>query len=310
MVALELGAVSEWIGKSERTRATIVAQPADLLNATLGRRTTFQNGDVLPPAWHWLYFHSGVTPDDLGTDGHAKRGGFMPPISLPRRMWASGSLQFHQPVPIGAVAVKQSVIRSITPKSGRTGQLCFVDVEHQLHVGQERCVTEIQTLVYREAPKAATAAPVSATGSFRRETHDRNPAVLSPEESLHGSLPGFTNAQMRADFTQVIQPDAVMLFRYSALTFNSHRIHYDVDYCRDVEGYPGLVVHGPLIATLLLDMFSQNSDGKEIAAFDYRGHSPLFSPHRFTISGTRDGSAWATDHRGEVAMSATVTLRT
>lgn len=257
----------------------ISAERANLMNATLNREPTFQNGDELPPAWHWLYFHEPVRGDGLGIEGHAKRGRFMPPVLLPRRMWAGGKLQFERPIRIGEHAVKRSHVKSITPKQGRSGQLCFVTVEHEITVANERCLLEEQTIVYREAAKAGS------------RTVKAKPAP--------------TDAAFSTSYT----PDPIMLFRYSALTFNAHRIHYDVDFCRNHEGYPDLVVHGPLTATLLLDLFYHQYPNEQIVGFEYRAHSPLFNPHPFTINGKRQGKrgeAWASNHEGGLAMKAKV----
>ncbi|MEM7532245.1 MAG: MaoC family dehydratase N-terminal domain-containing protein [Chloroflexota bacterium] len=280
--------LNQWVGKEEVTEDIITAKTANLMNATLSRDAIFNQGDVLPPAWHWLYFHQGVRGDDLGADGHAKLGGFIPPIPLPRRMWAGGTLRFEQPLRIGDHATKHSTIKSITPKHGRSGQLCFVIVEHKIIVNEQRCLSETQTLVYREEVQREAGQP--------------------PKVQQMANEPTPTKT---ADFSNAYTPDAAQLFRYSALTFNSHRIHYDLDFCRKHEGYPDLVIHGPLIATLLLDLFYQRQPTEQpIRQFDYRGVSPLFHPHTFTVNGAHmqdtRGEGWATNHFGGVAMTARV----
>lgn len=274
---MNLTHLNQWLNKTQTREAVISVETANLMNATLSRAATFQAGDPLPLAWHWLYFHEAVQGDDLGPDGHARLGGFLPPIPLPRRMWAGGKLEFIAPLHLGETAIKRSTIKAITPKQGKSGQLCFVTIDHEIAVNGETRLSERQTLVYREA-------------------------VQPGKPAKSQSQPAPTNA----DFSATYQPDPMMLFRYSALTFNSHRIHYDVDYCRQVEGYPGLVVHGPLIATLLLDLFRQQNPDQPISQFEYRGISPLFSPDRFTVCGKRNGEVWATNHAGDLAMSATV----
>ena len=281
---IDLQKYNPWLGKEESAAALIDVGMANKMNAALDREPTFARGDALPPAWHWLYFHRAVRAEDLAADGHPKLGGFMPPISFgdgapPRRMWAGGKLTFEHPIRLGDRATKHSIIKSITPKEGRSGALCFVSIENEISVDGHRCLCEEQTIVYRQ--------PSQSNGE-----HLQN-ASAKP-------------AATDADFSKSFTPDPVLLFRYSALTFNSHRIHYDVDYCRQQEGYPNLVVHGPLTATLLLDLFYRQFPDRQIATFDYRGLSPLFNPHAFTLNGKESGEAWAANHQGRLAMSATV----
>jgi len=269
-----------WIGKETETEDVISAVPARLMAATLDQEVDFEQGDALPPGWHWLYFHEPVKASALGPDGHARRGGFLPPVPLPRRMWAGGRLTFIQPLRIDDRAVKRSTIKSITEKQGSSGQLCFVVVQHQISVNENLCLREEQTLVYREAPKPG------------------QPTATQP-------------APRTAYCSETTQPDPVLLFRYSALTFNGHRIHYDVDYCRDVEGYPGLVVHGPLVATLLLDLFGRCYPASPITYFDFKAVSPLFHNQPFTLHSLYDGQrghAWAANAQSELAMTATISF--
>ncbi len=279
MIELDIKHLNQWLGNNQMLTTVISTETANLMNVTLNREPTFKAEDALPPAWHWLYFHEAVPNDALGIEGHAKLGGFMPPIPLPRRMWAGGSLYFERPLPIGAKANKRSVIKSITPKSGQSGQLCFVEVEHEISVAGVRCLLETQTIVYREAAQAGS----------------KPMGMVKP-------------APTDSEFSKSYTPNPILLFRYSALTFNSHRIHYDVDFCREVEGYPNLVVHGPLTATLLLDLFYHHFPHQKIVNFIYRGRSPLFNPHPFTVNGKTTGEVWATNHEGGLAMSAAITL--
>ncbi len=277
---LDMSLLKQWLGKTTITETVLSVETANLMNATLNRSTAFKQGDVLPPAWHWLYFHEPVVGDRLGVEGHPELGQFMPPVSFgdgkpPRRMWAGGKLQFERPLRLGDQAMKTSRIKTITPKNGRSGALCFVVVEHEIRVAGKLCLREEQTIVYRE-----------------------------PVKNSSGQNPPTKPVPTDADFSESYTPDPIMLFRYSALTFNGHRIHYDLDFCRDHEGYPNLVVHGPLIATLMLDLFYQQS--KSIVQFSYRGLSPLFNPHPFTVNGTADGQAWATNHAGGLAMMAEI----
>ena len=275
--------LDSWIGKTQQIDALISAETANLMQVTLNRNPVFKNGDELPPAWHWLYFHEPIRADRRGVEGHAELGQFMPPVSFgdnhpPRRMWAGGKFTFERPLRIGERATKRSTIQSITPKKGRSGKLVFVVVGHEVLVEDERCLLEEQTIVYRE--------PVRAGGG-----------KAQPAETTE-------DGEFSAEYT----PDPIMLFRYSALTFNGHRIHYDVDFCREHEGYPNLVVHGPLTATLLLDLFYHRFPERRITAFRYRGRSPLFVPNRFKVHGRPDGQAWATNDEGGLAMSAEVTF--
>ena len=278
---MDLNHLNQWIGKELVVEALISAETANLMQATLNRDPSFVIGDELPPAWHWLYFHTPTRASDLGIEGHPKLGGFLPPVSFggdkpPRRMWAGGKLQFSRPVSIGDHATKRSTVRSITPKEGRSGHLVFVVVEHEVSVGSQRCLLEQQTIVYRE--------PAEKEGGIA----DAPPAPKDGEFS--------------AEYT----PDPVMLFRYSALTNNGHRIHYDVDFCRSHEGYPDLVVHGPLTATLILDLFCHQYPDKKIVGFEYQSRSPLFNPHPFTVHGKENGQAWVSNHMGELATSAKI----
>ncbi|MDP7235386.1 MAG: MaoC family dehydratase N-terminal domain-containing protein [Candidatus Latescibacteria bacterium] len=274
--------LDQWIGNQTTVTAEISPVPACQMAATLDLDTAVQVGDPLPPGWHWLYFREPAKTSALGPDGHAELGGFMPLLPLPRRMWAGGRIQCHRPLRLGNHAERRSTITSITPKEGRSGALCFVEVTHEITVAGTLCLTEIQSLVYREA------APADCR------------------------LPTANAAPTDAQFSKTWQPSSALLFRYSALTFNSHRIHYDVDYCRDAEGYPDLVVHGPLIATLLLDLFHHQFPDDLITDFRYRARMPLFHPHPFAVHGTRNGAegyAWAADMGGGLAMDAEVNLK-
>jgi 3-methylfumaryl-CoA hydratase len=262
----------EWIGRSSKAAAQLTAEQANRMALTLDRDPSFQTGDTLPPGWHWLYFPDLVKASDLGPDGHPALGLVMPPVPLPRRMWAGGSLEFRAPLRLGDTVERTTVIRSITPKQGSGGPLIFVGVEHTLRTAGALNLVEEQTIVYRE--------PAPDTPGSRAEP-----------------------APSHADYTQPYALDSTTLFRYSALTFNGHRIHYDVDYCREAEGYPNLVVHGPLIATLLLDLCLQQ--GLPLARFRYRAKRPLFLPHAFAVSGQAAGRGarlWASDHEGALVM--------
>jgi 3-methylfumaryl-CoA hydratase len=267
---------ASWIGRQSSIDDVLDPQQANRMAATLDREPTFQTGDPLPPAWQWLYFHDVVPASQLGDAGHPRLGVTMPPVPLPRRMWAGGRLDFIEPLRLGERVQQVSTIRSITPKQGKTGPLYFVTVEHAFSTDGRRNLLEQQIIVYREMSATVQPARGAATPTG-------------------------------AEFTTKWSLDNTALFRYSALTFNGHRIHYDADYSRSVEGYPNIVIHGPLIATLLLDLAHRN--GRPIARFTYRARSPLFLPSPFTVNGaaTSGGTRlWAANDSGGLAMEAEV----
>lgn len=272
--------VRAWIGRSEETRDVADAGPIRRLAALLDHAAAPWPPGVLPPLGHWLYFLSEAPQSTLSADGHPTRGGFLPPIDLPRRMWAGGRVEFRAPIPFGAQMIRRSTIADVTAKSGSTGPMVFVVVRHEISVGGEVALAEEHDIVYRalsSAPAPARPAPPAAEPDWRREA----------------------------------APGPVELFRYSALTFNSHRIHYDRDYATGVEGYPGLVVHGPLIATLLVDNFLRWRPQAPIARFVYRAKSPLFDGTRFDLcaKATPDGARlWAQAQGAPVAMEGDVSL--
>jgi 3-methylfumaryl-CoA hydratase len=238
-------------------------------------------GDPLPPLWHWLYFLEAAPMSKIAPDGHGERGEFLPPIPLPRRMWAGSRFTFQgEPLRIGDTARRVSEIKSIEPKTGSTGSMVFVTVRHTLAGAKGTALLEEHDIVYREAAKP---------GEMAREP---KPA---PTDSTAATT---------------IVPDPVLLFRFSALTFNGHRIHYDRRYATQVEGYPGLVVHGPLIATLLLDLLRDNLPQSNITRFTFRAVNPLFDTAPFWICGNPEDNGktirlWAKDAEGALAMEAT-----
>jgi 3-methylfumaryl-CoA hydratase len=281
---VDLDYLREWRGKAESRSDEITSAPIAALSATLDRDDPFpQAGDALPPLWHWLYFLPIPRQSELGPDGHAKRGGFLPPVPLPRRMFAGDRVQFHRPLRVGETISRLSRIIDVKHKLGRSGPLVFVVVRHEISDRQGVAVTEEHDIVYRDTPKTTDSAP-------------------APQKPPSG-----------ATWTREIRPDAILLFRYSALTFNGHRIHYDRRYATEVEGYPGLVVHGPLIATLLLDLLRRNLADSNVSSLSFRAVRPLFDLAPFSVCGkaVSDGKAvqlWATDSEGWLAMEATAGL--
>jgi 3-methylfumaryl-CoA hydratase len=280
---LDTDHLGQWIGNKETTAETISVEPLQRMRAMLDYTPkTMTDGEVVPPLWHWAYFINPVRASDLGRDGHASQGEFMPPIPLPRRMWAGSQITFSEPLRVGETARRESTIRDVRLKQGRSGKLCFVEIEHAILVGDELKLTEIHTVVYRD---------IKQPGDNKAE----------PPE-----------APDNAQWTRELVPDSTLLFRYSALTFNGHRIHYDLDFCRHQEGYPGLVFHGPLTASLLIDLLRHHNPDKSLASCEFRAFSPLFGDAPLTLNGKMDGTdaiLWATNQQGRLAMKATVSFK-
>ena len=272
-----------WIGREEERSERILPGAVQALAATLDIEGVPVTGDALPPGWQWMFFNPVVRRSGLGADGHPQRGGFLPPIELPRRMWAGSRLRYLDDLRVDALATRRSRILKVENKVGKRGSLWFVTVEHTTSCDGRACIVEEQDIVYREATPPGAPAP-------RPEPHEA-----------------------AAEWRSEVRPDTTLLFRYSALTFNGHRIHYDQAYARDEEGYPDLVVHGPLTATLLQQFALAQGQGRPLAAFDFRGVSPLFVGRPFHLEGRRaeDGSLvlWARGPDGELAMSATASFR-
>ena len=279
----DINQLSQWIGRTETRTDRIDLGKAQALSATLDLVSVPAEGEALPPLWHWMYFWS-VSPASLiGPDGHPQRGGFLPPVTLPRRMWAGSRVIFRGPLPVGAVAERTSLIRSVNVKQGKSGPLVFVTVAHEIAVSGEPVILEEHDIVYRDPPQPGDAPALSKA------------------------------APSDAQWSQPIMPDPVLLFRYSALTFNGHRIHYDRRYMTEVEDYPGLIVHGPLIATLLTGLVARELPGRVIASFTFRAVSPLFDIEPFSVHGRleadgRSVTLWAANARGELAMQAEASL--
>ncbi len=274
-----------WVGRSETRSEVLVPTPVAALAATLDHPAReVVPGTPLPPLWHWLYFLPLHRASELGPDGHAKLGGFLPPVPLPRRMWAGSRFEFIAPLRVGDAAERVSTIEAVTLKQGRSGPLVFVTVCHELfaNAATTPALREWHDIVYRAAKRPGDAEP-------------------SPQA-----------APARADASCEWRPDDVLLFRYSALTFNGHRIHYDRRYVTEVEGYPGLVVHGPLIATLLLELLAREWPQAQVSRFAFKALRPTFDGRPMRVSGRREGDGvhlWAQDHEGWLTMDAHAALR-
>jgi 3-methylfumaryl-CoA hydratase len=283
------GGFVDWIGREEESSQQIFASTAASMAATLDWEQAPASGDPLPPGWQWLYFNSAARRSALGADGHPRRGGFLPPIELARRMWAGSRIRYLAALPIDAHAIRRSRILKIENKVGKRGALCFVTVQHTISTGATLCIAEEQDLVYRDAEtRGVGTRDAGQSGAASAEAPARHEAV--------------------AQWSRSIQPDTTLLFRYSALTFNGHRIHYDQAYAREQEGYPDLVVHGPLTATLLQQFALEQGAGRSLARFDFRGVTPLFVTRPFSLEArTEQGglALWARGPQGELAMSAT-----
>lgn len=268
----DMALLQSWIGRTEDTHDRIDAAHAARI-AALFEQDPPDEGEPLAPLWHWCYFAPAAPQSQLGPDGHPRRGGFLPPITLPRRMWAGGRLTFHRPLCVGEPATRRTEILSLTNKSGRQGELIFLTLRHSYATAEGAAIEEEQDIVYRAASR----------------TERPQPATSPPEP---------------ADWHDRFQPDPAVLFRYSAVSFNAHRIHYDLPYATAEEGYPALVVHGPLTATLLLSAWQRHT-GRHPRRFTFRGLAPLFADAAATLCGQTD-TIRAEGPGGYVAMSATV----
>ncbi|HAL69618.1 MAG TPA: transposase [Pseudomonas sp.] len=268
---------SPWLGRTEQAWDVLSRNLVQRIAATFGE-TAPAHGEALPPLWTWCFFQDPVPETQLGTDGHPARGGFLPPADGRNRMWAGGRVEFIAPLVVGGEAQRTSTILHIEEKHGRSGALLFVTVRHDYTQHDQLCIREEQDIVYREPtpPKASTGEPCE-TGTWG----------------------------------ETVTPSATLLFRYSAVTFNGHRIHYDYPYVTATEGYPDLVVHGPLIATLNLRAFLRANPGARLRRYSYRSLRPLTLPTPFELSGCLNGPGqarlWAGNAAG-VAQSADVTF--
>ena len=272
--------LQDWVGRTQVLTDTITPAPARALAATLNRLDLSQlgEGDAIQPLWSWLYFLPLAPSSQIGPDGHPKRGGFLPPIELPRRMWAGSRCRFHAPLRIGDAVERTSTIAKVSEKAGKAGTMVFVTVRHALTGPAGLVMEEEQDIVFLAIP-------------------DR----FAPPEPT--TLPP-------CDWREEVAVDPVLLFRFSALTFNGHRIHYDRNYASEVERYPGLVVHGPLQAVLLFDAATRHSPDRAPVSFDFRGLRPLFDFDAVSLNGqvgeTGGLQLYTANADGAVGMSASL----
>jgi 3-methylfumaryl-CoA hydratase len=289
-------AIEDWIGRSQSLTEVIHSVQVRQLAATLNDagRLARPVAAHLPAAWHWAYFNPLELQARLGDDGHPQRGDFLPPVSLPRRMWAGSRLNWTRAFVVDSTVTRDTRIASVARKSGRSGDMVFVTLAHQYRDADGLLLDEEHDIVYRDWPTDAEKAGLAELGARAQAGEHRFERTGTQQ--------------------QPVEADAVMLFRYSAATFNGHRIHYDGDYCRSVEGYPGLVVHGPLIATMLLG-FVENTlaPGRFIRSFNFRAKRPTFDLCGFHLHAAPGADAqamdvWSTNNVGEVGLDAQVVL--
>ncbi len=274
---------ARWIGSRETRDDIISLSPALGVEATLDNADSpLQAGAPLPPLWQWFYFLPHVPRSRISKDGHPERGGFLPPVELPRRMFAGGRMRFLAPLIIGEPATRHGEVIKITEKSGSSGKLVFVTVSYRIIGGGKTLIEEEQDIVYREL-----GAPVPAP----------TPLASLPEAP-------------EGAWGRTVTPDPVLLFRFSALTFNAHRIHYDRPYAMNEEGYPGLVVHGPLTAVMLMELVRKNCK-RSVKGFSFRGRAPLFDLAPYRLMATPQGNSvdlQAMGPDGKITMQATAEL--
>ena len=277
---LDLDHLRQWIGRTEEVTDVVTAHLVRGLRATLFMEIGAPKpGDAAPWTAHWCLAQPVYPMSQLGPDGHPTRGGFLPPVPLPRRMWAGGQLEFFEPLRVGDEMTRSSRISDVTIKRGSTGVLCFVSVEHEITTPRGTATRERQDIVYRDmsAPQASAKASASPAAAKHRESH---------------------------------MADPVLLFRYSALTFNGHRIHYDRDYVTKVEGYPGLIFHGPLQAAFIVELAAKLHGGTAPKKFVYRGLQPLFEGSEFTVNANDTPAGmelWIANTAGQPTMKGTAT---
>ena len=282
-VALDIAELKKAVGNTETATDVVTAAQANLLRLAFARpEPEFKDGDPLPPGWHVIYFTPRFGPAELRPDGTPAASGLLPDMPLPRRMFAGQSFRFHRPLKIGQTLKQENELTDIALKTGATGTLVFTTVVSRISGPDGLAIEDERKIVYREEVKAG----------------DRNP--VTKREPVPSDVP------WRRTFT----PDPIVLFRFSALTFNSHKIHYDREWATQVEGYPALVVHGPFTQTLLIDFARDHLGGRAITGFTTQARAPLFEDSPFELRGRPTGSGaelWAVTPEGTIAMSAQVT---
>lgn len=281
-MTIDIAHLQSWVGRERVLSDRLDPFPARALGAMLDHVALPEMGAALPVTWHWLYFLDTPRSAETAGDGHPEKGRFLPPVPLPRRMWASGRVSRLAPLRIGMTAERRSTISSVELKHGKSGDLVFVEIEHLISQDGRQCIREGQTLVYRSMPEIDEVPP-----------------------------PG-ERASETANFTRIWRIDPVLLFRYSALTYNAHRIHYDRDYATRQEGYPGLVVQAPLLATLHLDSSLTGTDDLEIGEISFRAMRPTFDLAPIALYGKRDGgrlALWSTDPDQYIVMKVSATVQ-
>jgi 3-methylfumaryl-CoA hydratase len=308
--------IADWIGKTESHVDSVTAAPLAALSATLDRDDPPPRiGDAVPLLWHWLYFLPVHRQSELGEDGHARLGGFLPPVPRSRRMYAGGRVDVHGALRVGDTIERVSTIAGVTEKEGRKGRLVFVKVQHRISNGAGLALVEDHDIVYVES-EADRSRPAEAGGGSATRTSARSHAGDrggTAESHRSGQSAPAAQAASSGSWIREIRPDDVLLFRYSALTFNGYRPHYDRRFATEVQHYPGLVVHAPLIATLLADLIRRNLPSAVVSTFTFRASRPLFDGTPFLVCGRPEADGrrvelWAQDRDG-VAFQATAALK-
>ena len=283
MEEVSIDELQKWVGCSEVVEDVISLSTVAKMSATIDSNPVeLKFGAPLPPCWHWLFFNRGVTPEGLRIDGTYADAEYMPPISSPRRMWAGNKIKNEKPLTVGCSAKRTVTIEEIIEKKGTSGHLIFLRERAEITDENGGSLIDWRTLVFRDG-----------TGKFEGQNNLRAPKIK--------------------DWSQNINPDPILLFRYSALTFNSHRIHYDRDYTQNVEGYPDLLVHAPLTATLLLNLIRKEMPAAEVNEINLRATAPIFVNQPFSINGTitnegKEAELWAMTKDGNLAMTADILL--
>ena len=277
----DLENLKKYVGNIKEYSDIIDEYPIKAMSALLDRDYVYKKDLIVPEGWHWLYFLETPPQNQLGPDGHKRREGFIPPVKLPRRMHAGGSMMFYSPIILGDKIKKVSKIQNIELKTGSTGNLIFLTIEHAFYKEKKKLLVETQNIVFREEKKSS-----------------KNKTSLQPTVE-------------KFKYEKIWDPSAEMLFRYSALTFNTHRIHYDYPYATKIEGYENIVVHGPLLATFVLDLVNKVAkvEGKKLFSLSYRVNIPVFVGGKIKVQGIDDIEGfkfWIKDSKGKTALSAKV----